>query len=120
MRLLLRQIEYLVGVTTSISIASKDVATDIGSIWAGWNPHYEMSLANKVRILKNLRDYLRLEYQRRTRRHAFYAELGHGGRHLLQMVENAHDYMEGILKTPQRPQRTYVPKPKNWYDKGPK
>ncbi|MDV4155885.1 hypothetical protein [Rhizobium brockwellii] len=108
-RLLLRQVEYLVGVTTSIKVASKDVATEIGSIWAGWNPNYEMSLANKVRILQKLRDYLRLEYQRRIRRHAFYEELGAGGKHLVQMVENAHDYMSGLLNNPQRPQRAYVP-----------
>jgi hypothetical protein len=46
-----------------------------------------MSLANKVRI--KLGEYLRLEYQRHTRRHAFYEEYGHGGWHMLQRVENA-------------------------------
>ena len=62
--------------------------TDIGSLWSGWNPQYDMSLANKVRILEKLGEYLRLEYQRHTRRHAFYEEYGHGCWHLLQCVEN--------------------------------
>ena len=78
-RLLLRQDEYLVGVTTAIKIASKETATDIGSLWSGWNPQYDMSLPNKVRILEKLKDYLHLEYQRHTRRHAFYEEYGFGG-----------------------------------------
>jgi hypothetical protein len=108
-RLLLRQDEYLVGVTTAIKIASKETATDIGSLWSGWNPQYDMSLPNKVRILEKLKDYLRLEYQRHTRRHAFYEEYGFGGRHLLQCVENAHAYLDGLIKNPQQKQRTYVP-----------
>jgi hypothetical protein len=108
-RLLLRQDEYLVGVTTAINIASKDAATDIGSFWAGWNPQYDMSLQNKVRILEKLNDYLRLEYQRHTRRHAFYEDYGYGGRHLLQCVEKAHAYLDGFIKNPQQKQRTYVP-----------
>jgi hypothetical protein len=118
-RLLLRQVEYLIGVTPAITAASKDVATDVGSIWAGWNPRYEMSWGNKVQILEKLRDYLRLEYQRRTRRHAFYEEFGYGGRHLLQMVENAHAFMDGKLKNPARPDRTYVPTSPGWYKKTP-
>lgn len=109
-RLLLRQVEYLVGITRAIKLASRDAATDIGSIWAGWNGSHEMSISNKLRILKTLRDYLRPEYQRRTRRHAFYEELGHGGKHLLQAVEKAHDYMEALLNAPHRAQRAYVPR----------
>ena len=51
-RLLLRQDEYLVGVTTAIKTASKETSTDaIGSIWSAWNSQFDMSLANKVRIL---------------------------------------------------------------------
>jgi hypothetical protein len=70
-RMLLRQIEYITGVTPTIMVASSDVATDIGSIWAGWDPRHEMSVANKARILRKLQDYLRLEYQRRIRRHSY-------------------------------------------------
>lgn len=108
-RLLLRQDEYLIGVTTAIKVTSKETATDIGSLWAGWDPRREMSVANKLRILEKLRDYLRLEYQRRTRRHVFYEEYGYGGRHLLQSVENAYAYLDGLIKNPQQRQRTYVP-----------
>lgn len=117
-RLLLRQIEYLCGVTPAIKVASKDVATEIGSVWAGWNPRYEMSWGNKVKILEKLRDYLRLEYQRRTRRHAFYEEFGHGGKHLLQMVENAHFFMVEKLSNPRQPDRNFVPARPSWYSKG--
>lgn len=117
-RLLLRQVEYLIGVTPSIKVASKDVAVEIGQIWASWMPNHELSLANKVKILKKLRDYLRLEYQRRTRRHAFYEEFGHGGKHLVQMIENAHDYLESVLNSPQRTQRAYVPRTRGWYERG--
>lgn len=114
-RLLLRQEEYLVGVTTAIKTTSKETSTDIGSIWSAWNPQYEMSLANKVRILEKLRDYLRLEYQRRTRRHAFYEDFGHGGRHLLQCVENAHTFLYGLMTNPQQKPRAYVPNRPRWY-----
>lgn len=116
-RLLLRQIEYLIGSTTALNTASKDVSSDIGSIWASWDPRHEMSWANKVRILEKLQDYLRLEYQRRCRRHAFYQEYGYGGKHLLHMVENAHAYMEGRLRNPRQEQRAYVPARQRWYDK---
>jgi hypothetical protein len=108
-RLLLRQTEYLIGVTTALKMASKDVSTEIGSIWAGWNPKYEMSLSNKVRVLEKLRDYLRLEYQRRIRRHVFHEDFGRGGKHLVQMVEQAHAYLESLLQNSGRRQRTYVP-----------
>lgn len=37
-RLLLRQDEYLVGVTTAIKMASKETATDIGSLWSAGIP----------------------------------------------------------------------------------
>ena len=108
-RLLLRQDEYLVGVTTAMNVASQEVASSIGSIWAGWNPQSEMNLSNKVRILKILRDYVHLEYSRRVRRHAFYEEFGHGGRHLLQCIENAHSFLESRLKDPRDRPRLYVP-----------
>lgn len=113
-RLLLRQDEYLIGVTSAIKVTSKETATSIGSIWAGWDSRHEMSLGNKIRILEKLRDYLRLEYQRRVRRHAFYEEFGYGGRHLLQSVENAHTYLEGFTKNPQQKERTYVPFRPKW------
>ena len=108
-RLLLCQDEYLVGVTAAIKVASMQTATDIGSLWAGWDPQYEMRLASKVRILEKLRDYLRLEYKRRCRRHVFYEEYGYGGRHLLECVENAHAYLSELTKNPKQRQRTYVP-----------
>ena len=41
-----------------------------------------------VKYPLSLGEYLRLEYQRHTRRHAFYEEY-HGGWHMLQCVENA-------------------------------
>jgi hypothetical protein len=118
-RMLLRQVEYITGVTPAIKVASSDVATDIGSIWAGWDPKHEMSVTNKARILQKLLDYLRLEYQRRTRRHPFYEENGHGGRLLVQMVENASNYLQGVLNDPKKPQRTFVPRyGQRWHKKG--
>jgi hypothetical protein len=44
---------------------------------SGFRPASQLVVmrANKVRILKNLHDYLRLEYQRRTRAHTFYEEM---------------------------------------------
>jgi hypothetical protein len=48
-------------------------------------------------------------FQRSTRRHAFYEEFGHGGRHLLQCVEHAHTFLGGSMTNPQQKPRTYVP-----------
>jgi GTPase SAR1 family protein len=109
-RLFLRQDEYIVGVTPVLKTASRETSQDIGSIWSGWDPQREMSLGNKVQILKKLNDYLALEYQRRCRRHAFYEEKGFGGRHLLESVRNAHSFLDGFMKNPQQRPQSYVPR----------
>lgn len=109
-RLLLRQIEYIIGSTTMLHAASKDVSSEIGSLWASWDPRYEMGLPSKVKILTKLRDYLHMEYHRRCKRHAFYEEFAFGGKHLLDMVDSAHLYMEGRLHKPKSRQKLYVPR----------
>ncbi|MER9231261.1 hypothetical protein NKI56_03985 [Mesorhizobium sp. M0622] len=103
-RILLRRDEYVTGTTTSLKVASKDVADYIGSIWSGTDPNQEMSMRNKVRILAKLRDYYRIEYSRRCRRHPFYEEAGFGGRHMVQSIEIAHDFLDGLRNS--QPART--------------
>ena len=113
-RLLLRQTEYLIGVTTATNTASKDVSTEIGKIWSGWDfeirdePSEQGARPRKAARLSSP------QYQRRVRRHAFYEEAGYGGKHLVQMVENAHAYMVGLLKNPQQQHRAYVPTRPKW------
>ncbi len=108
-RLLLRQTEYIIGSTTMLHTASKEVSSEIGEVWASWDPRYEMSLTSKVKILKRLRDYLHLEYHRRCKRHAFYEDFGFGGRHLLEKVDSAYEYMESLLQKPRGRQKFFVP-----------
>jgi GTPase SAR1 family protein len=93
MRFFLDRLEYLVGITTDMRFASRDVAEEIGNIWAGHNHLPDLSRAAKAKVLKRLKTYIEQEYFRRCKRHAFYEEFGLGGRVLVSALERAWDHL---------------------------
>jgi len=92
--------EYLVGVTTDTAFSSREIAEDIGRIWTGPSRNDDISLSNKIRIAEKLSEYLKAEYERRCRRHAFYQELGRGGRALVSAAERSLDHLRNLKKRP--------------------
>jgi GTPase SAR1 family protein len=77
MRYFLRKPEYLIRVSTDLSFASYDLAKEIGHAWtSGGEPGFRA----RQRLLDRLATYFGAEYDRRVRRHAFYEDLGSGGK----------------------------------------
>jgi hypothetical protein len=89
MRLFVDRLEYLVGITNDMRFASRDVAQEIGTIWASHSHLPDLSKAAKAKVLERLKTYIEQEYVRRSKRHAFYEEFGLGGRVLVSALERA-------------------------------
>jgi GTPase SAR1 family protein len=79
MRYFLRRPEYLFGVTANMSFASFELAKDVATIWSN-APNSDPGFRARQRMLNRLADYFKDEYDRRIRRHAFYEDLGLGGK----------------------------------------
>jgi hypothetical protein len=94
MRFFVQRGEYLVGVTSDMNFASREVAEVIGSIWGSAAHLEDLTLAAKSRILDRLRRYAEFEYHRRCRRHAFYEEGGAGGLQLVTAMSMAADHLD--------------------------
>ena len=77
MRYFLKQPEFLFGATADMSFASYEHAQDCSRVWAS---SIEPGFRARQRILNKLADYFKAEYERRVRRHAFYEDLGYGGK----------------------------------------
>jgi GTPase SAR1 family protein len=83
MRYFLRRPEYLFGITADMSFATFELAQDAGAMWS--NARYsEPGFRARQRMLNRLADYFKAEYERRVRRHAFYEDLGYGGKLVVQ------------------------------------
>ena len=91
MRFFVERVEYLVGVTTDMRFVSRMVAEDIGRTWAGQPRGGNLSRSASSRILEELKAYLEGEYTRRCNRHAFYEEVGFGGKVLVNSLQRAWD-----------------------------
>jgi hypothetical protein len=84
MRYFLKRPEYLFGVTADMSFASYEVAQEAASIW-GNAGQGEPGFRARQRMLNRLADYFYSEYDRRIRRHAFYDDLGYGGKTVMHV-----------------------------------
>ena len=89
MRFFVERLEYLVGITTDMRFGSRQVAEDIGAIWAGQQGADNLSHRASNKILDELKVYMEQEYLRRCRRHAFYEEVGVGGKVLINSLRRA-------------------------------
>ena len=86
-RYFFKRAEYLIGVTSDMSFATYNLAHDIASLWASGEPGFRA----RKRTLNTLADYFASEYDRRVRRHAFYADLGYGGRGVVAATRSVAD-----------------------------
>ncbi len=53
----------------------------------------------RQRMTQRVADYLKSAYDRRVRRHAFYEDLGYGGKQLVQLSRIAADALNRISRT---------------------
>jgi hypothetical protein len=109
MRFFLERNEYLIGLTTNLQFASREVANDIGQLWAGQDHRPDLQITTKQKIMKILSDHIRFEYSRRCRRHAFYEEHGLGGRTAVEAIEKAAAHLEFVHNPKPMPIRTTPP-----------
>jgi hypothetical protein len=79
MRYFLKRPEYLYGITADMSFATYGLAVEAASMWSNAG-RGEPGFRARQRVLNNLADYFKTEYDRRVRRHAFYEDLGFGGK----------------------------------------
>ena len=93
MRFFLERLEYLVGVTTDMRFASKELAEEIGSTWASGGHLTDIPQSGKVKIMGKLKAYFEEEYRSRCARHAFYEEFGYGGRAVMAAFERAEKHL---------------------------
>jgi hypothetical protein len=91
----LNQPEYVIAITPDMNFSSRETAENLGSIWASQTEN-DISLNNKARIASTLASYFKDEYERRCRRHAFYDDVGFGGRYVVNVVEQAREYYAGL------------------------
>ena len=82
MRYFLKRPEYLYGVTSDMSFATYALATEAAKMWSNAGQS-EPGFRARQRILNSLADYFMAEYDRRVRRHAFYEDLGYGGKGII-------------------------------------
>jgi hypothetical protein len=92
MRYFLRRPEYLYGITADIGFATYSLAEEAAQMWtsAGWS---EPGFRARQRILNKLADYFKSEYDRRLRRHAFYEDLGFGGKAVVTASRQVADFV---------------------------
>lgn len=80
MRYFLKRPEYLFGITADMGFATYALTEEAASVWGSASGQGEPRFRARQRILNNLADYFKAEYDRRIRRHAFYEDLGYGGK----------------------------------------
>jgi hypothetical protein len=109
MRYLIQLPEYIVGTSADMSYSSYETSSTVASIWnsAGrGEPGYK----NRQKILEMSLAYMRGEYERRTRRHAFYDDLGYGGKVVVQSTDIALRRFTSQTQNTRAPVRSRPPR----------
>jgi GTPase SAR1 family protein len=104
MRFFMERLEYLVGITTDMRFASREAAEEIGSIWASHAHLPDLTRGAAVKVLERLKSYIEQEYSTRCKRHAFYEEVGLGGRVVVTALQRAweHAHFKRVSVSSQR------------------
>jgi hypothetical protein len=110
-RYFLERPEYLFGVTADIGFATYALAEEAATVWGNAAGQGEPGFRARQRILNNLADYFKAEYVRRIRRHAFYEDLGYGGKGVVSASRLVADQIS-LLRC-QRGGAKKVPKTRN-------
>lgn len=88
MRWLLKKPEYVMATSADMNYSSYKMAQEAARVWGNQRePGYRM----RQKMIRCVADYLKSEYERRVRRHAFYADLGYGGKQVVYMTKVASD-----------------------------
>jgi hypothetical protein len=90
MRWFLKKPEYLIAVSADMNYSSYEMAQEAARIWGNQRePGYRV----KQQTIERVANYLKAEYDRRIRRHAFYEDLGFGGKQVVSMTRIASDLL---------------------------
>lgn len=109
MRYLMQIPEYVVGTSADMMYSSYETASAVASIWNSAvrsDPGYK----NRLRILEMSAAYMSAEYDRRRRRHAFYDDLGYGGKLVVQSMDIALRRFTGQTQSTHAPVRSRPPR----------
>ncbi len=90
MRYFMKRPEYLYGVTADMSFATYGLAAETAKTWSNAG-RGEPGFRARQRILNELAHYFEAEYERRVRRHAFYEDLGFGGKSIMSASRQVAD-----------------------------
>ena len=88
--------EYLIGVTPDMNFSSREIAEEMGSLWSAQSHLTDLNFSARLKAMDLLTGYFKREYERRCRRHAFYEDLGFGGRSLVRCAEEALDHLRSL------------------------
>jgi len=88
MRYFIKKSEYIFGVSANMSFASYEISDEVAKVWKN-SGSGEPGFRARQRVISRMAEYFRAEYERRIRRHAFYADLGFGGKNVVEAVEQA-------------------------------
>jgi GTPase SAR1 family protein len=99
MRYFLKRIEYLFAVSADLNLATYELAEESADVWRRGR-QAEPGYRAKQRIINRLADYFKGEYERRCRRHAFYEDLGYGGKLIVQSTRFVADHVGKPSPTP--------------------
>lgn len=108
-RYLLQKPEYLIGVSADMTFASYEPASTIATVWnqaGSGDPGFN----GRRRILEQMHAYVVAEYDRRCKRHAFYDDVGYGGKMIVQSIEVALGRLSGTSQVRRAPVRTRLPR----------
>jgi hypothetical protein len=109
MRYLIQKPEYIVGTSADMTYSSYETSTKVASIWNSTG-RGEPGYRNRQTILEITAAYMAAEYDRRRRRHAFYDDLGYGGKLVVQSTEIALNRLTGETHYTRAPVRSRPPR----------
>jgi hypothetical protein len=90
MRWFLKKPEYVLATSADMNFSSYEMAQESARVWGNQRePGYRI----KQQMIGRIATYLKEEYDRRIRRHAFYEDLGYGGRQVVSMTRTASELM---------------------------
>jgi GTPase SAR1 family protein len=109
MRYLLQRPEYLVGISADLAVSSFETSSNIAAVWnqsGGGEPGFN----GRKRILQQVHNYMIAEYERRCKRHAFYDDVGYGGKTVVQSLEIGLNRHTGQPQNRRAPVRSRPPR----------
>jgi hypothetical protein len=88
MRYFLKRPEYIMGISADMNYSSYEITQEAARVWGN---RTEPGFRLRQQMTRRVADYLKAEYDRRCRRHAFYGDLGYGGKQVVMFAQIAAD-----------------------------